>query len=135
MTIHSLEVAQEAIVSHLKSKTTLTNVVGVNEVREYQWQGLDFTYPNVRVQLLPFSPSKDGCLYQDISFNVLCFSEQASSLESSQIAGIITTILHDTAFTSNNVAFNQCMVRSITPPYRQDTNTWRSTVLVVSRIS
>ena len=47
------ELIQAAIISKLKATSSLTSLLaeGVAGVKEYQWQGDDFKYPAVRLDL------------------------------------------------------------------------------------
>lgn len=119
---------QVALIARLKATTTLTDVVTSVEIREDQWQGTEFVYPNVRVRLLPSSPRETNCDVLDINFSILVFSEQDSSIQAEQIAGIINTALHARSFTSNSVRLSCWTVRQI-PAIRQDTRTWRSEII------
>ena len=90
---------QAGLISKLKNSTALTtgSAVTANEVREDQWQGTQFNYPNVRVRLLSNTPveSVDSCRRTRFTVSFLVFSEDSSSLESGEIAGIINTELHN----------------------------------------
>ena len=123
---------QAGLVSYLKGRTAVTSLVtgtyGV-EIREDQWQGTKFTYPNVRVRLISNVPTdKTGCLHE-FTAGIQVFSEEASSMESDQIAGIIGNELHGNGFQSNNIAFT-IQVTNLIPAIRSDMRTWRSEVLI-----
>ena len=62
------------------------------------------------------------------------FTEDSSSLEADQIAGIISTELHTRQFSSNNFAFS-LRLTNLVPAIRIDERTWRSEVLMSGIVS
>ena len=130
---------QSALISKLKANTTITPLLASGtyadetwerDIREDQWQGTAFGYPNVRVRLLPSSPIGDkDCSIVKFSVSFLVFSESGSSLEADQIAGIINNELHGKTFTSNSIVIS-LRLESLIPAIRSDINTWRSEVLM-----
>jgi len=133
MSILRNDQVQAAIVAYMKSKTVITDelvtvdgtALGATEIREDQWQGTEFDYPNVRVRLIGNSPLDDNCNHCRITFSTMVFSETASSLQADRIAGIINNTLHDNAFSQNNITFS-CRVTNLIPAVRIDARTWRS---------
>ena len=130
---------QAGLISYLKGKTTITNLLddednpnGADEIREDQWQGDDFYYPNVRVRLISNKPFQE--CYHWIECGIQVFSEGASSLEADQISGIIATEFHPKGFTSNSLAF-LVNVTNVIPAIRSDARTWRSEVLIHGVVS
>ena len=92
----SIEEVQEALVAYLKADVPLGGIVG-DEVRESRWQGVDFTYPMVRVamdSMVPWHPGTCANRLTRAKFSILTFSENASSLEANQIAGLVIAALH-----------------------------------------
>lgn len=119
---------QAGLVSYLKSKTTITSLLdSANEIREDQWQGTEFLYPNVRVRLMNNRPYQE--CFHSFDCGIQVFSEEASSREADQISGIIAGEFHIKGFTSNSLAF-LVSVTNVVPAVRSDTRTWRSEVLL-----
>jgi hypothetical protein len=118
---------QAGIVSYLKGQATVTAKVTAVEIREDQWQGIEFSYPNVRVRLTGNRPY--ASCYHDFDCGVQVFTEDASSQQAEEIAGIIGNTLHEKGFTSNGIAF-LTNVTSLIPAVRSDMRTWRSEVLI-----
>ena len=124
---------QAALVAYLKGRTNITTEVthevegeDVIEVREDQWQGSDFSYPNIRVRLMPSEPfMAENCKYHRFGVAFQAFSQGESSLEVDRIAGIIGNELHERQFSSNSIAFS-LRVSSLIPALRSDLYTWRS---------
>lgn len=127
---------QSALIAYAKGKSNITDEItdGAEEIREDQWQGTTFTYPNVRLRLISNVPiSHKGCRH-DISIAWMVFSESSSSLEADRIAGIISNELHTRQFTSNNFAFS-LRTTNLVPAMRVDDRTWRSEVLMNGIVS
>lgn len=128
-----LETAQAAWIAYLKSKTQLTSLLitsdtpnGADEIRELEWQGDDFHYPNVRVSMNYF-PSINGCGPDDLDVFIDVFSEQKSSKQASQIAAVIQSILQKHPFTQDGVKFPMVWVEKVDRPNR-DIYAWRVTL-------
>lgn len=119
-----------ALVAYLKSKSVITAALTTaNEIREQQWQGVEFVYPAIRVAINSNRPDGDnGCVHTS-SVSIRVFSEEASSLQCDQIAGIIATVLNGRQFSSNNIAF-WSRVTNLIPAFRRDMRTWVSEVLL-----
>jgi hypothetical protein len=133
-----IEQAQAALITYLKSITALVTALGndASKIKEYFWQGEDFTYPAVRLQMgIARADGEPNCGKWLLPFYVLCFSEQKSSKEASQLASIVATIHGFEPGTINGVAFVRFYVDQIIPAVRQDELTWRSEVVVHSTIN
>lgn len=126
---------QAGLITKLKSLTAVTAEVTTSEIRESQYQGTEFIYPNVRLDLLPTIPSIEGCSYADISFYVRVFSEGASSQECDRIAGKVAQGLHSVSFTENDVYFSGVRVRSIGSALRVSNRVWQANVQVTAIVS
>ncbi len=98
---------QAGLVAYLKAQTT-TVVALINssgEIKEDQWQGTTFVYPAVRVDLGLQLP-KANCDAADVTFSILCYSEDASSQEADELAGTVNNDLHRKAFTQSGVRYS-----------------------------
>ena|SRR5574342_339251 len=130
---------QAALISRLKANNTITSLIVSGtaqdetwhtDIREDQWEGTVFGYPNIRVRLLPSSPLGDkDCPIIKFSVSFLVFSEEQSSMEADQIAGIITNEFHGKTFLANNIEIS-LRLASLIPAVRSDTRTWRSEALM-----
>jgi len=47
---------KKGLVSDAKTRSDITNEVDSSEIRESQWQGTDFAYPNIRIRVLNNRP-------------------------------------------------------------------------------
>jgi hypothetical protein len=127
---------QAAWVAYLKANATiLAQLLDNDEIREDNWQGDKFTYPNIRVRVVSNTPQAGrDCNLHDVVIGTLAFSEDASSQQADTIAGIIMTELHDKQFTSNGIAFG-VRTTDLIPAVRQDERTWRSEAIMSIRAS
>ncbi len=126
------EVIQAAIISKLKSLTPFGAVVST-EVKELEWQGDTFSYPNIRVELeenIPYFDEQLRCALQKVSFSVYIFSEQRSSKECSQIKTLVTNAMISGGFTSTTYSVKFLPVRMLdsVPAIREDERTWRAQI-------
>jgi hypothetical protein len=116
---------QAGLVSYLKSKADIVAYLSDSgEIKEDQWQGTTFDYPAVRVDLGPQLPNAD-CDSSEITFSILCYSEDPSSEPADDLANTVNNQLHKKAFTSNSVRFSIYSLGLI-PAIREDERTWRS---------
>jgi len=113
------------LIAYTKSRTVITDTLtDTDEIREFQWQGTKFSYPCIRLRIIENSPFND-CAYNNITFSFLVFSEDASSKEADEIAGIIANELHERSFSSIGVKYN-LWVTNLIPAIKMDERTWRS---------
>ena len=138
MTMLRNDEIQTAIVAYLKTKTAITsllitedNPTGLVEIREDQWQGTEFDYPNIRVRMIGNSPfgDSDQCNASTFSVSIMTYSEQASSQEADKMSGIISTSLHAKSFIQGSVSMF-LRTTSLIPAVRSDRNTWRAECLM-----
>lgn len=124
----------QAIIEHLKaSATVLAELPDDNEIREEEWQGTGFTYPNVRVHITNLGTYDVACTQSPLDVRVQVYSEEPFSSQANRIAGIIKTVLHDKPFTRNGLLiYLRC---TLTPAIRSDDRTWRSEVLIRGIVS
>lgn len=127
---------QAAIVAYIKAQSTITAELkdGADEIREDNWQGREFTYPNIRVRLISNEPADPECNLHSVTLSFLVFSEDPSSQEADRIAGIINNTLHGRSFQSNNISFSM-RTTSLVPAIRSDERTWRAETLIQASVS
>ena len=130
---------QQAWITKLSSNTNITARIPAVEIREDSWKGTDFTYPNIRVQLgdlVPQVPSPNCTVFQS-HVSILIFSEQKSSKQADEIAGIVAQEMWGKSFTLNGVKFSGIMLKSVSPAVvpESDENTWVSSVDFVATVS
>src|SRR3990167_2400923 len=126
---------QAGLISYLKANITIVATLvsydsSASEIREDQWKGSDFIYPNIRLRLITNVPlGNEQCNTSQITLSVLIFAEAQSSLEADQIAGIINNELNGMSFESNNIAFS-LRITNLVPAIAIDLRTWRAECLM-----
>lgn len=127
---------QAAWVAYLKANSTiLAQLTDTDEIREDNWQGTDFTYPNIRVRIVSNTPEAGrDCNLHNVVIGTLAFSEDPSSQQADRIAGIIMEELHDKQFVSQNIAFG-VRTSDLIPAVRTDERTWRAEMISSIRAS
>ena len=130
------EQVQAAIIAKLKANAPY-GAVASTEVRELEWQGDSFTYPNIRVELEDNENVYVNCSLQYAEFSVYIFSEARSSKEASQIKTLVINSMVGIGFTNSThgVKFSEIQVVDNVPAIREDSRTWRAQVKFGSRIS
>lgn len=127
------KVIQAVLIAYLKSKSDIATEVthsSVVDIREDQYQGTEFNYPNIRVRLISNTPLNDSdCNLNRIYFGIQVFTNDASSLNSDRIAGIINQNLHDRSFNASNITFS-LRTTNLVPAQRSNIQEWRSEVLM-----
>jgi hypothetical protein len=128
---------QAAIIAYLKNQSDITDSLSPNdadEIREDQWQSKNFTYPNIRLRLISNDMDMAQCDLHSVLFSCLCFSEEYSSQQADEIAGIIGITLHERSFVSNTIAFTTT-VTDLVPAIRIGEQTWRSEAILNAKVS
>lgn len=122
--------AQAAVVAWLKANTTVTDLDSnfPDEIREETWQGEDFTYPNIRVSC----EITAGECYDDLFCVISSFSEQKSSKESQNIAGVVATELHNKSFEQDSIRFSALTVKTIRAV--QEDGIWQAKAEVTGKV-
>ena len=102
------ELLQKTIINALKADAALIAVLGTTgQVKESQWQGTIFTYPAVRVDIDPQTPIGNGIDHLKLSdcyWRVRVYSEQDSSHQCNQLAGLTFDALFNKQFTGTDTA-------------------------------
>lgn len=138
MTMLRNDELQATIIAYLKTITAVTTLLitiddatGTKEIREDQWQGTEFDYPNVRVRMISNTPFGDSeqCDASTFTVSIMVFSQDFSSLEADKISGIISTSLHGKSFIQGSVSMF-LRTTNLIPAVRSDTHTWRAECLM-----
>lgn len=123
---------KEAINTRLRAYSTLTDLLpdGIQGVREINWRGAVFQYPNVRIQLgSQFDATPEtSCTPTYQPFDIFVFSEKHSSQECDEIAGVIEAYIRGSTFTVNTVRLSNVKILELVPAVQDDPHTWRSQV-------
>lgn len=108
---------QEAWIADLKAQAVFSSGTFPTEIREIEWQGTDFVYPNIRVGL-DFMPSINGCGPDDADVYIQVYAEDKSSKLCSTIASQIFSMYHKKPFINNGIQFSTVVVRKVSKPTR-----------------
>lgn len=133
MTILRNDQIKAAMVAKLKANTTIVALLkDAAEIREAQWKGTEFSYPNIRVRVMPDGnkPTAANCNFSSIRVGIAVFSEGDNSKEADQIAGIIANELHTQSFSSTGIAFTNLKVEMLVPAIGDDERLWISEVIL-----
>jgi hypothetical protein len=88
---------QSALVQWMKANVVIPPLVpstyGV-EIRELEWRGDKFKYPNIRIRVKKVTPEMSNCNKGTFEAVVVVASEEYSSLECNTIAGKILQEIH-----------------------------------------
>src|SRR5688572_30727847 len=91
------DLIQAAIVAKLKANSPLTTWLAARstagEIREGQFQGREFLYPSVRVELGTQIEEGNPPCYSTLPFTIYAYSEKNSSQEANQLAGYVQDAL------------------------------------------
>jgi len=91
------DLIQAAIIAKLKANALLTAFLtglgATSEIREAQWQGTEFVYPNVRVEIGTQVEDGNPPCYSMTPFTIYSYSEKDSSREANQLAGFVNDAL------------------------------------------
>ena len=116
---------QAGLVAKLKASTTIVALLASGtSIKEDQWQGTTFVYPAVRVDLGMQLP-RANCDGAEVTFSILCYSEDASSRKVDELAGTVNDQLHRKSFTSSSIRYS-IYSQGLIPAIREDERTWRS---------
>ena len=123
---------QGAWVSALKANAAITALVPAVEIREDNYKGTDFAYPNIRIKLGDLVPQNrnPNCKIFTSTVSILIFTEQKSSKQADDISGVVCDEFWGKPFTSNGVRFIAINLDSLSPAEvpERDTNSWQSAV-------
>lgn len=121
-----------AWVAKLKANTAVTALVSANEIREVEWKGEDFVFPNIRVALGKLTPTtkSETCRVFSSVVSILIFTEEKSSKTADDIAGVVAEQFWGKSFSYGGVRFSGIVLDDIEPATtpEKDQNAWRSVV-------
>ena len=119
-------------IAKIKTNIAVIALVPVAEIRENMWKGTDFTYPNIRVKLGNLVPQNKSprCEVFTSEVSILAFTEQKSSKQADDIAGVVAEEFWGKSFTSNGVRFAGIVLDALVPAVvpEIDPNSWMSEV-------
>lgn len=133
MTLIRTDQARAAIVANMKANATiLALLTDTDEIRESDWNGTEFSYPNYRVRINSISPYRD--CYQELEASIYCYSEKASSQEAEILTGTVANEYDDSSFIQSGIRFGSIDV-DIIPAIKENVLSWRGEVILRSKIN
>ena len=134
MTLIRTDEVQTALIIDLLANSDVTDELDdVTEIREFNWKGTEFSYPNIRVEIVNANPNESPDCGQSFIGSIYVFSENSSSVQANQIAGIIADEYYHKSLSSNSIFFTSIGV-SLISAIAQSERTWRSEVQLESMI-
>ena len=122
------------LVDYLKNKSAIIGITST-EAREKQWQGKDFVYPAIRVNIILQKPAVDvNCGWSDLQFSVQCYSENSSSYESETMEFQVTDVLDKKTISSDGVKIYSIHCVGMVGSNRIDERTWMAEVLFTAKV-
>lgn len=95
-----IELIQKAIIAKLKANTALTTALGgSNQIKENQWQGQDFTYPALRVEIQtenPMGTGTDRTRLSNSMWMIRAYSDEKSSYQANHLITLVNAALFNT---------------------------------------
>jgi hypothetical protein len=125
------ELIQADLITKLKTITTVTALLpdGTSGIKELQWQGDEFQYPAVRLDLERNEyvlDEQEMCGLYKVEFSLYIFSQERSSKQASQIKGLLEKVLTGTGWHGTNANYSRLRLLDSVPAVREDERTWRS---------
>lgn len=132
----SNDLIQAALITKLKANTALvaflTAASAGSEIREAQWQGREFTYPAVRVQVGTQMAGGNGPCYTttgETPFTIYCYSEQDSSRQADQLAGLVDDALLGLHLSGTGFRTGPVLSDGLIKAVRTGERVWQATFL------
>jgi hypothetical protein len=129
---------QAAIVAKLKANTALTTWLAARstagEIRENQFQGREFQYPAVRVDLGTQTEEGNPPCYSALPFTVYCYSEKGSSQEANELAGLVNSALARKSLTGSGWQVQLIIPDSMIAARRTSQRVWQAANLYLMNI-
>lgn len=120
---------KETLISILKNNSVITDLLpSSDEIRELNWKGTNFEYPNIRVQVESVSLDDTGC-FANYTASISVFSEKASSEQCDTICGTIMSEINNTRRIVSGTAISMRVV-SIIPARAENDVLWRSQLTI-----
>ena len=125
------EKTQADIIAKLKTLTTVTPLLpeGQSGIKELQWQGDEFQYPAVRLDLERNEyvlDEQEMCGLYKVEFSIYVFSQERSSKQSSQIKGLVENALTGIGWHGTYAKYSRLRLLDSVPAVREDSITWRT---------
>lgn len=133
----SLSAVQAAFIATLKADAVVLALLSdTKEIRENQWQGKDFIYPAIRVDMQTAVPiAGTNCEAEMVELDIQFYTEDTFSKNCDDGCAVIATKYHAKSFSSGGVKFGGMIVTVVTAARRTDQQTWMGKVHLRGSIS
>lgn len=122
---------KSALITKIKSfSSVLTLLTDPLEIRELEWQGTKFNYPNVRVRVSEFQRNTPNstCSLFDVVAVIHIFGEDASSMLTDKIADEIFSALDTKSFSVGITKLTGIKAKQFGAAWIQESGAWQSIV-------
>lgn len=127
-----------ALITKLKTNTAiLALLTDPLEIRELEWQGTKFSYPNIRLRVESFKreTANSSCNLFNAIANIYVFAEDASSLLCDRIASEIFNQLDTKSFSVGTTKFTGIKATQHGAMWVEESGSWRSEVNLNFQVS
>lgn len=133
------ELLQADLITKLKGITSVTSLLpdGVGGIKELQWQGDNFQYPCVRLDIEDAGyefDDQERCNLNFVEFSVYIFSEERSSKQCSQIKGLLEKAMTGRGWNGAYARYNLLRLLDNVPAVRESELVWRSQLRYRTRV-
>lgn len=136
---------QKAIIQLLKANTPLVAALTSDgDIKEAQWQGQDFIYPAIRVDIHPQYPIGNGVdrlILSRGTWSVRTYSTQNNSYQANNLMGLVIDALFNKQWsgTDNSDVFNFNVIRvniiNVDNAMRLSNRLWMATAMFDSQLN
>lgn len=99
------DLIQAGLITKLKANSALTSFLTIagapDDIREAWFQGREYLYPNIRVDLGTQTEKGNPPCFSGLPFTIYCHSENNSSQEANELAGLVNDALIRKVFTGS----------------------------------
>lgn len=137
MIITSLVDVQIGLIASLKSSTTIVSYLpDPKEIREIEWVGEKFSYPNIRVRVQEYQRKDADCDIFNVVASILVFGEDASSMMTNTIASEIFNFMDKKSIKSSMMnTVTRIRATQYGAIYVEEQGVWRSEVKLQFQVS
>lgn len=133
----NLQDVQAALITKLKAATTVTTLLkDPKEIREIEWVGSVYTFPNIRVRVMSFQRKDSDCNIFNVTASILIFGEDSSSKLTNTIASAVFDLLDRNSLTSATVkSVTRMSAVQVGADYLSEAGLWQSEVNLAFQVT
>lgn len=131
-------IVQAALIAKWKASSTITNALNSSaDIKESQWQGTDFLYPAIRLNIGSQTNDRRSpfCNFGYLPFSVRVFSEMKSSMEADMLAGLVNSVTHGSYAVGTGMILNNIECLSLIGAIRIGEQLWQSQIDYISLLT